>query len=151
MEINTPEFSTHSQLLYSSYLKTAGVPLINIKKEVDIITSLYEAPFILVSHDTQSDPVFNYANLGAQKLWEYPWHEFITIPSRLSAEPLSQPEREQLLEMVEKIGYINDYEGVRISKSKKRFKILNAFIWNILDENQDFKGQAAMFKTWQYL
>ncbi len=31
--------------------------------------TLYHAKFILISHGTQIDPVFNFTNLEAQKLW----------------------------------------------------------------------------------
>ena len=41
--------------------------------------------------------MFCYANRNAQGLWGLTWDEFIRLPSRLSAEPLVQAERERLL------------------------------------------------------
>ena len=62
-----------------------------------------------------------------------------------------QNERAQLLERTLKNGYIDDYSGIRVSKTGKRFKIDQAIIWNITDENGHYYGQAATFDTWHYL
>ena len=45
-------------------------------------------------------------------------------------------------------GHMINYSGVRISSTGKRFKIEGATIWNIIDENGHYLGQAAMFKNW---
>ena len=112
---------------------------------------LFHAPFAVVSHDTASDPVFNYANLKALELFELNWEDFICLPSRLSAEPVNQAERERLLAEVTENGYINHYQGVRISSTGKRFLIKNAVVWNLLVSNQRYKGQAACFAHWEFL
>jgi hypothetical protein len=52
----------------------------------NLAESVYHAPFVIVSHNTDPDPIFNYANLTAQKLFEMNWAEFTLCPSRLSAE-----------------------------------------------------------------
>jgi hypothetical protein len=98
-----------------------------------------------------TDPVFNYANLKALELFELSWEDFTCLPSRLSAEPVNQAERDRLLAKVTKKGYIDDYEGVRISSSGKRFMIKNAVVWNLMDNNQCYKGQAAWFDQWVFL
>lgn len=41
----------------------------------------------IVSHGTETDPVFWFANRAAQGLWEMDWARFTRTPSRLSAEP----------------------------------------------------------------
>jgi hypothetical protein len=46
-------------------------------------------------------------------------------------------------------GYIDDYTGVRVSSSGKRFLIRNATVWNLLDEKGQPYGQAALLKEWQ--
>lgn len=112
---------------------------------------LYRAPFALMSHDTNTDPVFNYANLTAQNLFELSWDEYTSLPSRLSAEPVNREERARLLAQVSANGFIDNYQGVRISSSGKRFRIERAIVWNLIDEQQRFCGQAAMFGDWQYL
>ena len=48
---------------------------------------LYEqSPAVVLAHNTEADPRFIYANRAAQACFEYSWDEFITLPSRLSAE-----------------------------------------------------------------
>ena len=122
-----------------------------IKTDEQFARQLFYAPFALVSHDTASDPVFNYANLKALELFELSWEDFTRLPSRLSAEPVNQVERKRLLAEVTEKGYIDHYEGVRISSTGKRFLIKNAVVWNLIDKNQRYKGQAAWFEQWVFL
>ena len=112
---------------------------------------LYEAPFALVAHDTRADPIFGYANRMAQNAFEMNWTEITSIPSRQSAEPVLQDERQSLLQRVHQFGFIDDYSGIRISKTGKRFWIRNATVWNVIDTNGARVGQAARFDRWDYL
>jgi hypothetical protein len=81
-------------------------------------------------------------------LFEVEWRELVTLPSRLSAEPVSQMERARLLEQVTARGFIDDYSGVRISR---RFLIRRATVWNLIDQTGTYQGQGAMFRDWQRL
>ena len=99
----------------------------------------------VLSHDTAADPCFTYANLAAQTQFEISWSEIVGLPSRLSAEPLAQGERESLLARVATQGYIDDYSGVRIARSGKRFMIQNAAVWNLINPDGLVLGQAACF------
>ena len=72
------------------------------------------------------------------------------LPSRLSAEPVNQAERERLLALVTQNGYIDNYAGVRISSTGKRCMIKNAVVWNLVD-NGIYKGQAACFTEWELI
>jgi hypothetical protein len=142
----------HIRLLRTSYQHWTGKSLIepNLGDE-DAVRFLDLAPFAVVSHDTQPDPIFNYGNKLALQLFEMDWKAWTALPSRLSAEQLIQVERERLLETVGKHGHIEDYNGIRISSSGKRFMILAATVWNMLDEDGKLYGQAALIKQWQYL
>lgn len=122
-----------------------------VQSDAQFARRLFHAPFALVSHDTASDPVFNYANLKALALFELSWEDFTRLPSRLSAEPVNQAERERLLAEVTARGYIDHYEGVRVSSTGKRFLIRNAVVWNLADKNRGYKGQAAWFDEWTFL
>ena len=77
--------------------------------------------------------------------------EFTALPSRLSAETINQAERARLLDRVTRHGYIDDYSGIRIAKSGRRFMIRNATIWNLLDADGQHYGQAALIRTWDDL
>jgi len=134
---------------YSQLLLKELIP--DIQSDEKFARQLFYAPFAVVSHDTASDPVFNYANLKALELFELSWKNFTQLPSRLSAEAVNQAERERLLAEVSEKGYIDHYEGVRISSTGKRFLIRNAIVWNLIDKNQCYKGQAAWFDQWEFL
>jgi hypothetical protein len=82
-----PHIIEYSQRLAASFKHWTGRDLASSPE------ALYHAPFVVVSHGTQPDPVFCYANLAAQKLWEMDWDTFTCLPSRLSAEPDAQSER----------------------------------------------------------
>ena len=112
---------------------------------------IFQAPFVLVSHGTETDPVLNYGNQAALTLWEMSWDELTRTPSRLTAEAPNREERARLLAAVTAQGFIDDYTGIRISKSGRRFRIARATVWNLLDGQNNYAGQAAMFSQWEFL
>jgi hypothetical protein len=57
-------------------------------------------------------------------------------------------ERQRLLDRVTRSGIIDDYAGVRISASGRRFRIVNASVWNLTDDDGRPAGQAAAFSDW---
>lgn len=151
--VNKQIFLTrHVEIMRASYRRWTGKELIDehIDRE-SAAEALFIAPFAVVSHDTQSEPVFNYANQLALSLFEMDWDEFTSLPSRLSAEAPNQAERCRLLEAVTREGYIDNYSGVRIAKSGKRFTINNATIWNLLTPEGRHYGQAALIRQWMAL
>ena len=112
---------------------------------------LYFSPSVVASHTNADDPILNYGNRQALALWEGTWEEFTGIPSRLTAEPVNQPERARMLEQVAMHGFITDYQGIRISRTGRRFLVEQATVWNILDDHGTIRGQAATFSHWQPL
>lgn len=109
---------------------------------------LYEqSPAVVLAHNTQADPRFIYANRAAQACFEYSWDEFITLPSRLSAEAPDRAERERLLNAVAAKGFVAGYRGLRIAKSGRRFYIENTIVWDLIDRNGRRLGQAATFDS----
>jgi hypothetical protein len=139
-------------LLLDSYEKALGRPLIprsgDDGKDAE---ALYHAPFVVVSHGTEADPVLNYGNATALALWETDWSTLTRLPSRLTAEPVAREERAAMLERARRDGYIADYAGVRIATSGRRFRIENAIVWNLVDVNGQPAGQAATFADWKFL
>jgi hypothetical protein len=116
--------------------------------DATLIRELGGARFVLLCHDTRPDPVFLYGNQTALDLFEVSWHELTTMPSRLSAEPLARDERTAMLERVATDGYIDDYRGVRVSSSGRRFLIEQAVVWEVVDSAGRRWGQAALFDRW---
>ena len=146
---NNEYLKEHAELLLQSYYRLTQKPLLTpTGVNENIGQMLYEAPCGLVSHTTDDDPIFNYANQTALRLFEMDWVSFTSLPSRQSAEHVVQEERKRLLARVSENGFIDDYRGVRISASGKRFMIEDATVWNMIDENDVYRGQAAVFYKW---
>jgi hypothetical protein len=112
---------------------------------------LFAAPFAVLSHGSGADPLFTYANRTALTLFELDWATLVSLSSRLSAEPVARAERERLLAAVTARGYIDDYAGVRISRRGRRFSIQAATVWNLIEADGRYCGQAAMFAHWHPL
>lgn len=149
-----PEIIAWTDVLLQSYQKLLGqsMPLIESKEnEVERAKALFFAPFVVASHGTEEDPILNYGNQMALDLWEMSWEDFTRTPSRLTAEPINRPEREVLLERVAKQGFIDNYQGVRISSTGRRFAIEKAIVWNLVDGSSLPCGQAATFQSWRFL
>lgn len=110
---------------------------------------LYDAaPFAVLAHDRSDDPRFIYANRTAQDCFGYSWNEFVGMPSRLSAQAPEREERQRFLESVSANGFIDNYRGLRIAKSGRRFWIEDATVWQ-LQRDGEYLGQAAVFRRWK--
>lgn len=147
----TPSVIQQSECMARSLRQWTGRDLLpgNLAGEA-LARALYEAPFVLVSHGTEPDPVLNYGNGTALGLWQLDWDAFTHLPSRYTAEAPNREERARLLEAVTRQGYIDDYSGVRISSTGRRFRIARATVWNLVAPDGSRAGQAAMFDRWQF-
>jgi len=132
-----------------SYERLSGRPLVSI--ESDPVEALWSAPFAIVSHGTEPDPIFFFGNRTALALFEMDFAAFTRLPSRFSAEPLLREERAGLLDRVTRDGIIEDYAGIRMTATGKRFRIANASVWNLADAAGTPIGQAAAFGEWVYV
>lgn len=112
---------------------------------------LFYAPFVVASTGTEADPILNYGNQKALELWQMDWETFTKTPGRKTAEPMEQAARDNFLKTVREQGYIDNYSGIRISSMGRRFEVQNATVWNLLDENGAYAGQAVVFKSTKYL
>jgi hypothetical protein len=141
--------AAHSALLLDNYQRCFKQDL--IERGVDEVQHLLSAPFVVLSHGTQPEPIFNYGNRSAQILFEMDWATLTTLPSHYSAEAMHREERQHLLNEVNKQGYSDNYSGIRISATGKRFYIKSARIWMLFDASGKHLGQAATFSDWQML
>lgn len=112
---------------------------------------VFQAPFVVASHDTAVDPLFNYANQTGLDLFAMSWNEFTALPSRMSAEPDLREARAAVMEEVTNKGFVEHYRGVRIGRHGRRFMIEDALIWNLLTPAGLPYGQAVMFARWKFL
>jgi len=91
----------HTQMLAGSFRKWTGRDLLpGVFNPAGLSRHVFEAPFVVVSHGTESDPVLDYGNQSALALWEMSWEEFTRTPSRLTAEAPNRDERARLLKIV---------------------------------------------------
>lgn len=142
----------HTTCLARSLKQLTGRELLpGTANPAELAEQVFEAPFVLVSHGTEADPILNYGNSAALALWEMSWAELTRTPSRLTAEAPNRRERARLLDAVTQRGFIDDYSGVRISKTGRRFRIARATVWNLLTETGQPCGQAATFDHWEFL
>ena len=148
----SPSVIAHTQILARSLKHFTGRELWpgNLSA-AELAEQVFHAPFVLVSHGTEADPVLNYGNQAALALWEMSWAELTRTPSRLTAEAPNREERARLLAAVARRGFIDDYSGIRISKTGRRFRLAQATVWNLLAENDQPCSQAAMFSDWKFL
>jgi len=147
-----PAVVAWSRLLLDSFRHWTGHELLERKGSAEEqAQALFAAPFVVVSHGTEADPILNYGNRTAMQLFELDWTKLTRMPSRLTAEPVNQAERERMLAQAAARGYIDDYKGVRISATGRRFLVEQALVWNVVDQTQKLHGQAATFDKWSNL
>jgi hypothetical protein len=151
-ELEQAFYQSLGDLLFSSYHKITSKYLIkNNINDTSRIVSLFNAPCAIVAHGMETDPIFNFGNRVALELFSLNWPEFIALPSRKSAEPLEREERKKLLDEVTHNGFINNYSGIRVASNGNRFLIEQAFVWNLIDDDGHYCGQAATFSKWKAL
>lgn len=137
----------HALLLLDSYRRWTGRSLLEASEAPgSAFDRLFHAPIVVLSHGTEADPVLSFGNLAALELWEMDWATFTRTPSRLTAEPMERSERAKFLQAVSEHGYIDDYTGVRISSTGRKFYIMRATVWNLVDRTGTYRGQAAAFR-----
>ena len=147
-----PAVMEWSQLLLNSFRHWVGRELLERVGDSDYQAhALFQSSFVVVSHGIEEDPLLNYGNQVALELWEVTWEQLVKTPSRLTAEPVNRAEREWMLEQARTRGYLDTYQGVRITSTGRRFLVENALIWNVVDAEGQRVGQAATFAQWTWL
>lgn len=146
------DWQRRTGLILDSYRRFLGRELIEREGDPERqARSLFEAPFVVVAHDTAPDPVLIYGNLTALRLWEMDLRTLVGTPSRLTAEPVAREARARMLAQAGEKGFIDDYRGIRIASTGRRFEIEQAVVWNLVDVEGRPAGQAATFSTWRFL
>lgn len=141
-----------TRLIIRNYRRWMGCDLLEAPASAAEDT-LFDAPFVVLgsSGTPGTDHLFNYANRAALKLFEASWHELVGQPSSTSAEPVHRTERNRLLDEVARRGFIHNYSGIRVSRTGRRFRILRATVFNLIDDSGCHVGQAATFSDWEPL
>ncbi|MBD2294331.1 MEKHLA domain-containing protein [Anabaena sphaerica FACHB-251] len=141
----------HSQRILNSFQYWLGYSVLDVSgSPLEIAQALFAAPFVLASQGTEVNPILNYGNRKALAQWEMSWEEFTRTPSRNTAEAVLQPERNRLLADAATKGF-SYFSGVRITSTGKRFQIEDGIVWNILNEQNQYCGQAGMFSKCEFI
>jgi hypothetical protein len=112
-----------------------------------LAAQIFNADFYLLSHNSDPDPILNYGNNRVLELWEVSWSELTGMYSRETAKSIDRADRAAIMEQVKLQNYISGYNGIRVSKTGKEFKILDVTIWNLFTDRDEPYGQAAWFKS----
>lgn len=150
------------ELLGESYKKFTNKKLIDIENSNSIIAAHSNIPNLIDKldindskinecFDITADPIFIYGNQAALNLWELSFEEFVCFPSRNTADADQQNLRNALLQEVLDKGFIENYSGIRVSKSGKKFIIENATVFQVYDLNGRNIAQAVVFTNWKYI
>ncbi len=142
----SPAMRARLALIATSHRRLIGRAL--VPSAADPAEALWQAPQAIVAHGTEADPQFFFGNRMALDRFEIGLEQFAGMPSRLSAEAMHRTERQALLERVARHGFIDDYSGVRVSATGRRFRVEQATVWNLIDEHGAIHGQAATFSRW---
>ena len=143
-------------LLIESYYRKVGKPLFEQEVEIsDVAQVLWDCPYPVLAHDAATEdpgPIFVYANKAGLDLFEAEWEHLIGTPSTKSAEPITdiQEDRAAALASAMQNGYIDDYEGNRISFKGTKFRISGATLFNVEAPSGERVGQAVVIRGWEY-
>lgn len=146
--------SEHVGYLDSSLKKSSGTGLfdwINERgqgdgSEVTTVELLDEnTRFGVLSHGTQSDPVYNYGNKASLELFGYTIDELCQTPSRFSTVPVLMKDRDNLIKAIETRGYGYIDDAVRVKSDGELFIIDRILIWTVFDEADNRIGLAAVY------
>ena len=133
--------------LAGSYTKVTGRKLLEghfMVHEAAVV--LYNAPFACASHDAED--VFDYGNKAALGLFELAFDDFVGMKSTKSADEAdaaTQAERRALLDEAAEKGVIENYSGVRVSSTGRKFRIEDATVWTLAAADGEKIGQAVRF------
>ncbi|HTN40543.1 MAG TPA: MEKHLA domain-containing protein, partial [Asticcacaulis sp.] len=126
----TAAIAAYNRLMANSFQSFSGLSILggvdtDSLTDMALAEAMFMAPQAIVSHGIEADPIFRYANAQALKLWEMHWDSFTRLPSRLSAEAAGdiQSDRDALLKAALTKGWVDNYSGVRISSTGRRFDI----------------------------
>jgi len=145
----------HSRRMIESLVSLKSIPIYELaleeKKDEELAEWIYTNRNAILSHGTQAEPLLNYGNSQALKLWGMRFDEFVGTPSQTTVEAKLCSERAKILARVNQEGLVYPYTGIRIAKNGSRFRIKDAKIWTVQDEKSNAIGTAAMFPDWEFV
>lgn len=156
IRIGGRDITSHVTLLHDSLQKLTGRGIcerMGISEDVlqssnDTYNDIcLDDRFVLISHGTEEDPIYNFANLAGLEAFVRTWEELIKIPSRQSVvfQTVDEELRIELIKSVTNDGYVEGASGTRVRGDDKFIRLVDAVVWNLYDSNGVYSGQAALF------
>lgn len=135
------------QKVLASHRRVVGQPLLPGLSAHDI----WSGDFALLTHRGGAQAMLNYGNRFALDLWECDWDQFTATPSSATAPEDGRAERAAMMQQVVQGGFVRGYDGPRVSRRGRLFRIQDVTIWRLEDEKGDSFGIAAFFRQYRYL
>jgi len=149
--IGVQDTPRHISILNSSLQKLSGMGIyqrMGLSAETSTFQDICQnKQFVLISHTTEVDPIFNYGNEATLNAFARSYDELCVIPSRLSviAGTDDHQMRTKLMHKVTTDGYVEGASGIRIRGDQQFLRFVDAVVWNCHDENGEYYGQACFF------
>ena len=112
---------------------------------------IYFGDYALLTHRGDAAATLNYGNPFALALWECDWEKFIATPSAATAPAEAATARDGMMARVARDNFVKGYAGLRISTKGRLFRIEDAVIWRLLDDDGEAFGVGAYFPRFTYL
>jgi hypothetical protein len=138
------------RLSSQSLKRFTGKSLLEIMDGVSTIKHVHDNErYALLSHDNQTDPIYNYFNKGAFLTFQWPESEIYSVPSRYSApDGLLRTDRQKMMQTVVEQNVLVIPSAVRQTKAGEFFQLTNVTLWNVYSDDDDDGvrlGQTAVF------
>ena len=90
--------------------------------------------FVLISHNTEDDPIYNFGNVACLRAFVRSWEELCITPSRESVVVRSVDEklRNELMSKVTSDGFVEGATGIRVTGDGKFIRLIDAVVSNII-------------------
>jgi len=123
-----------------------------IKREAeldDIAAVNKNERFVLISHNTEDNPIYNYGNIACLSTFSRSWEELCQIPSSESVvfKSVDHALREKLMKKVTDEGFVEGASGIRTRGDGRFIQLRGAVVWNCYNEEGVYYGQACLFDS----
>ena len=140
IQINGRSIKDHVSILDNSLRKLTGKGIrerigLDEKENGDIYKDFcMDERFVIVSHGTEDDPIYNFSNVAGMEAFVRSWDEFIELPSRLSVvlQTKDEESRIQLMRKVTDDGFVEGASGIRVRGDGQFIKLVDAVVRDLL-------------------
>lgn len=137
-------------LIIENYRQKIGRPIMEGGDMLQLTKDLYEAPFALLFHNNfvVDEPVLMYANKAAQDLFQTAWESMIGTPSKNTASPEEQAQRQKLIDECAEKGFAEIRGAPRVGAKGRKLDLTEAVVFNIEGPDGNKVGQATVIDRW---